>query len=512
MIVGKNTAPVPFSKKIKSFEKVAINYIKVSPQGEDRVTIQYRLGAFYYYYNQFDSALKHLKEVTQNPSSKEYAKYAANLILDIYNLKKDYKGLVAAADSLLAIPEISTSRVGDQIKDIKQKSAFKQAQEKEKSGDYGGAAKAYESFVQLNPRSKLALGARFNAAINFERAGKVLDASTMYQLVLTMKGNKQANLQNKSRKFLALIYEKTGQYAEAASAYETYAKRNPKARVATDFLYNAAIIQDGLQNYGAALKNYQGYYDRSHRGDRVEVLFLMGQIWEKRKNFSKAIGFYEKYIKSGTTNAASVVETAYKIAKLNGNLKRNFKAKKWYGKTVAIQKQLARKQAGVGLLYAAEAKFKLVYKTYLNLLAIRIPTGKAQASAIQKKLRTINRLKEELKSVVAYDDGGQVVAALTVQGQALQHMASSIYKAPIPKQLKGEDLKVYKQGIDKIAKPFQEQAVSSYKSAIEKAFKFQAYNSWLKIATLELKKIGPGQNTDSDYEVYLTQLLDRMGL
>lgn len=511
-LVGKRTDPVEFDSRIKAFEKVSIEYIKAPTKKEHRIAIQYRLGSLYYYYNQFDSALIHLNEVTKKAPSSKYAEYSANLILDIYNLKKDYKGLGVAADKLLAVPGLSASKTGQRIKTIKQKSVFKQAQEKEEAGDYEAAAKAYESFVRSTPQSELALKARFNAAVNFERAGLLLDAAAMYRLVLGMRGHKKVNLQNKSREFLSLIYEKTGQYDKAARTYEEYAIRNPKDRRVADFFYNAAVIQDGLKDYDRALKNYQKYYNKSRRKDRFDVLFLMGKIWEKRKNFRKAINFYEQYMKSGMTNLASAVETAYAIAHLNEKLNRKSKAKEWYKKTVKIQKNLASRQESVGVRYAAEAKFKLVYQTYRTLLAIRIPSGKTQAAVVQKKLQAMNRLKEELKLVVAYDDGDQVIAALAVQGQAFQHMASSIHKAPIPKELKGDDLKVYKQGIEKLIKPFKEQAISSYKAAIEKAFKFQAYNSWLRVVMIELRKISPGQNTDYDYEIQLTRIPDRMGL
>ena len=519
-IVRERSDPVEFGENIKFFEKAVISYIKSAQSSSQSskeqydVALQYRLGSLYYYYNQFELALKHLNEIVRNFPSTKYAGYSANLILDIYNLKKDYKGLESAAESLLAVPGLGTSRVSERIRDIKQKSAFKQAEEKEDSGKYEEAAKAYEVFVQSNPQSKLALGARFNAAVNFERAGLLMDAASMYRRVLTMRGNKKVVLQNESRKFLALIYEKTGQYSKAASAYEEYAQRNPKDSVAIDFLYNAAVIQDGLKEYDAALKNYQRYYGKSRnkkRKDRSEVLFLMGKIWEKRGRFLQAIGLYEKYMNSEGVGGASAVETAYTIAKLSESLNKKIKARKWYGRTVIVQKQLPDSKR-VGVRYAAAAKFKLVYKIYLNLLSIRIPAGKTQAAAVQKKLKTINKLKEELASVIKYDDGDQIVAALTLQGQAFQHMANSIYTAPVPKQLKGDDLTIYKKGVDKLAKPFQEQAVSSYKSAIEKGLRLQAYNSWLKVAAVELKKIDPKQKVNNDYMVHLTQIPDRMEL
>ena len=515
-IVGNRTEPVEFDKRVKDFEAATIRYVKSPPsivQKEYSMTLQYRIGSLYYYYNQFDLALQSFHTITQKFPQTKYAEYSANLILDIYNLKKDYKGLVKAADKLLAVPNLSSSKLSSQIRDIKQKSVFKQAEEHEKTGNYKKAGEAYEEFIKSNSESSLAIGARFNAAVNFEKAGLVNRAVSSYRMVLLMKGRKQNDLQNKSIKSLAIIYERLGRYKEASKYYEVYAQRNPKDSVSVDFLYNVAIIQDGMKNYGAALKNYQKYYDRSQDKKKKEVFFLMGKIWEKRGNLSKALQYYERCIKGGLKNKSLHIEITYTIAKLNKQLNRKTQANQWYKKTIAFHNGLGSQKKKMGLRFAAEARFQLAYNTYTSLLAISIPSGKSQQAIVQKKLKMVNQLKEELASVIKYDDGDQIVAALTVQGQALQHMASSIHSAPVPKGLKGDDLKVYKTEINNIVRPFKEQAVASYQSAIKKAFTFQAYNSWLKLAMVELQKINPEEKMGTvEYMVHLTHITDRMGL
>src|SRR5690606_907217 len=115
------------------------------------------------------------------------------------------------------------------------------------------------------------------------------------------------------------------------------------------------------------LKNFERYYQKSKKVDRREVFFLMAQIWEKRGNGTKAISYYEQYINSGGAVASNVVESAYKIAKINENFGRVSKAEEWYKKTIAIQSRVSKKNAPVGASYAAEARFKQVYKTYEQL-------------------------------------------------------------------------------------------------------------------------------------------------
>ena len=473
--VGDRTDSVPFDDKIKKFEAVALRYLKADAsilKDEYLMAIQYRLGSLYYSYNQLDLALLHLNEVVKKYPKTKYAKYASNFILDIYNIRNDYEGLSDAANNLLSIGGIRSSKLGKKISSIKERSAFKQAQEKEKSKKYKEAAEAYDAFVQEHPRSNLSIGARFNAAVNFERAGFLDKSISMYELVLIMSGGREKDLKNKARKSLSSIYEQLGQYEKAGRVYEEYALKNPKDKLAQDFLYNAAVIYDGLNMYDSALANYQKYYDRSRDANRAEVFFLMGKTWERRENLQKAIGLYQKYIKNKNSNHQLDLESAYRIAKNYEELKRKPEAIKWYKKVLDLyQSSSKRKKEGVS--FAAEAKFKLSYEIYLKFLAIKILPGKSQQSSVNSKLNTINKLKEELANVIKYDDGGQIVAALTVQGQALQHMAESILGVPIPKKLKGDDLKKYKDGVQEIAQPFRDQAISFYQSAVKKAFSFQ---------------------------------------
>jgi soluble cytochrome b562 len=155
----------------------------------------------------------------------------------------------------------------------------------------------------------------------------------------------------------------------------------------------------------------------------------------------------------------------------------------------------------------------LVSKTYDELLSIRIPANPAaQGAAVQKKLSILNRLKDELKTVVAYDDAGQIVAALARQGQALQHMYMAISDAPIPKGLKPEELKQYKDGVQKIAEPFKSQAIEAYRTAIQRGHELQGYNEFLLVALKNLSQLTDDKDAGSNTKVILTKVPDWMGL
>lgn len=511
-IVGENTQPIEFDNSIKSFEKLAkLLFIKI-PEGENTLQVKYKLGTLYYYYNQFDPALSMFNQVIKEQPKSKYAEYSANLVLDVYNLKKDYIGLEKAADELLKVPGLQTTNLGKQIKSIKQRSAFKRAENLEEKKDYKEAAQSYLKFTQDNPKSPLLISAFYNAAINFDKGGDLLTAVAMYEKVATAKVTKSQDLKKNAQRFLGPLYEKMGKYPEAAQAYESYAKAHPKDSEFLSYTFNAAVIREAMMNYSAAINGYETYLATSKKNDRWDVIFFIGKIWEERKKYTTAIKFYEQYINSPAINKANIVEAAFRVANLNETLNRNSKAIEWFKKTLRIYQNFKKAGTTVGSKFASEADFKLAYPTFLELMRLKIPANpQKQGKIVQAKLGLVNRLKEELKRVIKYDDAFQIVAALTLQGQALQHMSAALYEAPLPSGLDAEQTKIYKEEVDKIAQPLKEQAVQSYQAALERGFSLGGYNDWMKKAIVELEKIAPGSVIDHGQKVFYITRLDLMG-
>ena len=506
--VGQSLEPVPFGKNVQDFEAASAGYIANFPKGENVPAMRYKLGALYYYHNQFDRALAAFNSIIKDYPKSPYAQYSANLKLDIYNLRKDYVGLEKAGQDILTNEDLAKSQVGQQVKGVLQRAEFKKAQDLEAKKDFAGAAAAYEEFAKKNPGGELGISAAFNSAVDYEKAGDIFKAVGMYQLVLA--GKEDSTLKKNSSRFIASLYEKTGQYQKAAEAFEQYAAKNSKEKEAIAFYFNAAVIRDGMNSYNQALANYDKYFTLSRSADRWESIWLSAKIWERRGNSNKALEFYEKYNAAGMRNQNSHVEVAYQIAQIHLKKKRLDDADEWFKKVIFRQRKYSTTEAPIGASFAAEAKYHLVSKTFADLRRVRIPNNPAKmGQAVQEKLNILNRLKEQLKDVIKYDDAPMVVSSLVMIGQAYQHMAAAIYAAPLPK-LDADGLKQYKAGIDKVAQPFQDEAVKNYEAAIERGNKLEGFNESLKTAHRELGRLDQGKYPDYDEVAVVTKLPDMM--
>ena len=110
--------PIPLEPKVERFIKAGQWYTEKFPTSDKNPEIKFRIGRLYYQSNHFDEATQAFKEIVQKYPSSKYAVYSANLLLDIYNLRKDYAGLEKTGSELLAVPSIASSKAGSDIRGV----------------------------------------------------------------------------------------------------------------------------------------------------------------------------------------------------------------------------------------------------------------------------------------------------------------------------------------------------------------------------------------------------------
>jgi Flp pilus assembly protein TadD len=71
-------------------------------------------------------------------------------------------------------------------------------------------------------------------------------------------------------------------------------------------------------------------------------------------------------------------------------------------------------------------------------------------------------------------------------------------------------LKQYKAGVDGVAKPFQEEAIKSYESAIERGYALEGYSDGLKTAQRELNRLNREKFADFGEKAIITKLPDTL--
>ncbi|MFS4459656.1 tetratricopeptide repeat protein [Bdellovibrio sp. HCB2-146] len=477
--VGDSLDPIPLDPRVDRFIKVGLWYVEKFPKTERASEIKFRVGRLYYQSNHFDEAAKIFRDIVQKYPSSKQAEYSANLLLDIYNLKKDYAGLEKVGAELLAVSSIASSKAGADIRGVMEKASFKRGQDLEGEKKYLESAQSFEAFAKQNPRSELAITATFNAAVNYERAGMNGPAIASYQAVLASKDPQAEKMKPKVKRLVAKLYQDSAQFEEAAKLYKQTAQENPKDPLSANLMFNAAILYEALGRNEEAIRCYTEFTKMNKKQrDNIEVVYSMATIHRKAGQTGAAINRYMEYVESGGRDPEKVVESAYWVAELSEKVRAITRSKEWKQKVVSIQRRLAPNKKGPGATYAAKIKLEEANETFKEMKSINFPRNpERQKEAADKKVALLTKLTTQLVDVIKFDSAEEIVSALSILGEANLNMANAITNAPLPSGLNAEETKQYKEGVAKFAEPFNTKAKESFKAAVDRGWELEVYNS-----------------------------------
>ncbi|MCX7977461.1 MAG: tetratricopeptide repeat protein [Bdellovibrionaceae bacterium] len=477
-------APVPLDSRVERFIQSARWYLEKFPSSEKAPDVKFRLGRLYYQNNYFTEAEEIFKDIVRRHPRTKLAEYSANLLLDIYNLRKDYIGLEKTGSELLKLPSIAESQTGSEIRTVLEKASFKQAQDLEARKDYEGSARQFEAFAQQNPRSELAVTAWFNAAVNWERLNRPSEAISAHSQVVKAAGAKDQELRAKSARLLAKIHQDAGQLRLAAEHYILAAEISPKDPLSANMIYNAAVIYESLGDNTKAIQAYEKFLEKNPpKKERAEVYWALSYLQEREGRYAKSLELLKEYLNSGASEATKTQSAELKLWRDALRRKDKREADTYRGRILAKGKK--GKAAAEVYLYSAREKLE-------ELKSIRYPRDSAKLqAAIRDKDAAFARLKNEITSVIQADSPEEIVSALNLFGEAFRHMGDSFRTAPAPSELKGADLEVYRKKVEEeLARPQYEKAKESFRSAIDKALEFEVYSEDYHAARKSLESLG----------------------
>ena len=491
--VGQSMTPVQFESKVAKFVDLGKWYLAKFPDSEKGIEVKFKIGRMLYQHNQFDQAIPYFRElITKNPKTKQ-AEYSANLLLDAFNLKKDYVGLEKAAGELLLMPNIANSKAGADIRVVLEKASFKKAQDLEVAKDYGGSAIQFEAFAKQHPKSNLAVSAIFNSAINFERAGLSLKAISAHVAVLNLKVPAADSLKPKSHRILAKLYQDSGMISEAAAMYSVSAQDAGNDPLAPNFLFNAAILYEAMGKKSEAIHSYELYVSKIRGAERGDAIFAVAALHRKTSSLAKAVEYYRSFLTVGDTQPEKQVEAAYWLFDISRQLGRNKDAEEFKRKTLAIQSKFAPEKKGVGAAWAAKIKFEDVLVVYNQYREISLPANpKRQADAVKRKIDMLGQINRALAEIINFDSPDEIVGALSILGQTNLHMGESLVNAPLPAGLTESETKTYKASVQQLAdEKYFKSAKESLSAAVSRASELDAYTKYYEKARELISKWDP---------------------
>ncbi len=226
--------------KEKSYEKeknslkdaqrkdLALNYIKKFPKGQYVLPISFKVGLIFYEEKNYDEAMKWLKPIAENKTNKELMVKAEDIILDIYNLKKDYAGLKGLAEGFLKkSPDEARKK---NLKKINEEAHYSQIQDFSKTASQLEASDKLIEFYKSHPDSKLSQTAHWQALSLLFSQGQSVRASELVLDYVQKYPKDEKNLE--ALKESAKSFAESGRLLKSAQLLTEIAEKDPKNKIA----------------------------------------------------------------------------------------------------------------------------------------------------------------------------------------------------------------------------------------------------------------------------------------
>lgn len=488
----------PLSNFAKRLIAADTAYQKRYPQDERSSKVYFQIAQLYYNYNQFDTAQKIFFDVIKRYPNSPAANASRHLILDIYNIQKDWDNLEKYASDYLRVKSFATPENKKLMLELIQGSIFQKAKGLEEKSKFIEAARKYESLADKYPESKFADKALYNAAIDYlngNDSNSALKTSRRF-----LKDYSKSPLVPKMILALATHFDNKLDYLNASEQFEILATRFPKSELASAALYNAALYREHLKQYDQSLKNYTLYISRYPKSDDVhDAYFATGLIYEKMKDWKKASAVFYNFPKRYPKQKEKFAEASYRRGFAQKNIGNINARNVSYDESI---KNAKRYKSGIS--YAAKAQFELTQAKFeeFNKIEFRMPQ-RALAASIERKAKLLKELKDDYFSIIDLGDAEVGVKSLYHVGLIYQNFSLALFNAPVPNGLSMEQEQMYQEELQNRALPIEQKAIEAYEKAITKAFELNVYNDWTVKAYDNLTQYKPDKYPQRQGESYI---------
>ncbi len=370
----------------------------------------------------------------------------------------DYNQAELAYSRLLRLLAKHDSRIGPII-DKLAASIYRQAEQRQATGDNNGAIRYFLRIAAVAPNSPIAESGGLDAAAilismqEWRRAEEVLQILRRRYPV----SNRKLDVATK----LALVFEKSGKTVDAAAEYERISR----------FTNNLEVKQAAL------LKSADLYAEAEQR--------------------MLAIGTYKRFIASYPEQVEPVAEVHKKLADMYLKMGHKRQYRNALQKIIMLDRNAGLQRTDRTKYLAASAQFEL---TGLILTAFKnARLGEPFQETLARKKRLMQKGLKAYADVAAYQVA-DLTAATTYQiADIYFEFSQALLKSERPANLSGEELIQYELLLEEQAYPFEEKAINVHKKNID-LMTTGVYNQWIIRSLKQLAQLVPARYAKEEKE------------
>lgn len=438
----------------EGFRFLGMQFVRTYPRDAANAMIVFNVGRTYYDERDFDKAVATFKNfINSYPENKE-ATTAGQLILDSFNQREDYEGLIKAGKELIANSRVRNAQFKSDVSEIIKQAEYRKIQDQvgdPKSRDY---AKKLLGFAAKYQGSALGDQALYEAFVSLKSKKDPQAYEPGEQLLVKHADSKYAKEVVGQMGQMAM---NTGDYRRAARYFETFARKYPKDPSSQGLLQNAATMRELMGDFKESAENYRDL-------GNIEVAakqYVLAQDWPR------------------------VAQTL--SARPSGSLKGNY----WMGLALFRQGQREASKPYFERSFRSPAstfedKTMAAHSLYLRASIdlkeyqnIQLGSGD-EAQLVKAKQAKLAELTKQMEQVISYGNGRWTIAALYELGRANEEFAQFISNASMPAGLSSAQQAQYRQIIGQQSGQFRTKAKGFFKACLDTAEKAEVFTGFVK--------------------------------
>lgn len=415
-------------------------YVKEFANGEHIVQIQYKLGFIAYKQQDYDLALTLLSPLAKKPKYESIKSKSEDMILDIYNIKKDYKSIQAFARE--TNKNTTNEKRKQNLTKIIEESHYSQIQQDAATLPVVKQIDQLRAFSKEHSSAKLGQDAYWQAvSLAYSNGLDVMGAELSLDFVKQYPQDPRK---------LDAIRESVKSFIEAGQITQAISTLRELARIDTANSFKHLELSCDLLQVNSQLAEsrgcYRGLFDSADKKKKTELLTKIMKSFKDGKNTSELASIQSEILKENIEPYATalLIDQARKLL-----AERKFKDA--FNMSLKIN---ARPVDG-----DARAEARLIQATVLEKEFVD-----QSVKAREDKFAAVLSMKTEKldKAFTAYSGTLKMSKKENIQVQALQgidrlyaHFIEAISNMPIPTTLTPDDQKVLKTELVKLTDPFQ---------------------------------------------------------
>ncbi len=477
-----------YTETENEFIDFAEEYVNVFPKDKKSADILYEKAYLHYLRSDIKKSIETFWKLIQSFPEKTIVYSAAHLLMDIYNKKRDFEGLIEVCNKLLKIENLKNKKLRNEISDILRHSELKVVEGFEKRKEYLKAADAYMAYTTKYGYADNSLfeKALYNASINYEMASSLNNAIKTQEkhLVLFPKTKFKKNLFKNLAKNYALI----ANYEKAAEYYEKFARFFKNDAFSEKALKLSALYYGGIGQINKAEKIIKELMTghpkifEEMENELVNLYTLSGNKNSLIKYYKNALNeknpieflsytFALHELKSGSINQKTF-EKVYEISQKN--------------KRILIKSNKGRQLLAKTLFLAAEKKEPPFFSVTLR------HEDKEIEKKLHLKLSLLKNLEKEYLDIVSLGESSWSIAAIYKIAFLYEEMLNFVNNSSPPSNLNPTELSHYKKEIQDIfINPIHEKLESILDRCIKFAGESLSISPWPNLCYSMAMKVSP---------------------